>query len=415
LSPLPFEGVDTSKQTVSSLPGGASSRRSAATDESLEAALADAHRHLHDQVVRAVLEATPELAFAAAIDALVKFAAARPHTAQLLMGEAMGGGRAAQQQRAEGIAEIAEMVERAYQVAPAQMLAPDMPTASVIGGVYRLLDSMLLGEEPLKVRLSDELGKWLASYTRPLAQHRWRSLRPLSPPPVLPTSPSAVKLSAPDTGRDESEARSENELAESERRRILLAAAEVTAQGYDAASVAAISAAAGIDEPTFHRYFQDKRAAFRAIHELHYQQVMTSAAAAFFAGESWPERVWLAGAAFASYMQANPALLRATLVEGYSGGAPTIQRGEDIVNAFTIFLQEGYQHLDGRERPSRLARAAIGATIFEIGYDGARLSLEPEITGLLAHAIYVCLAPFLGPDATDEFIDARLRASGTST
>jgi len=201
------------------------------------------------------------------------------------------------------------------------------------------------------------------------------------------------------------------EAAADERRRILLAAAEVTAQGYEAASVAAICAAAGIDEPTFYRYFSDKRAAFRAVHEFHYQQVMATAAGAFFSGERWPERVWRAGAAFAEYMQANPALLRATLVEGYAGGPPTLQRGEDIVAAFTIFLQEGYQHLDGRDRPTRLALAAVGATIFEIGYDGARTGPEPDIVGLLPPAIYVCLTPFLGPDAADALIDAHLSPS----
>ncbi|HEY4812130.1 MAG TPA: helix-turn-helix domain-containing protein [Solirubrobacteraceae bacterium] len=405
--------MDTSKHTLSSLPESDDSGPSAATENSLETALADAHRHLHDQVVRAVLDATPELALAAMIDALVQFAAARPHTAQLLMGEAMGGGPGSQQLRAEGIAEIAEMIERAYRFAPAQTLAPDLPAVSVIGGVYRLLDSMLHGEEPLKLQLGDELAKWLTSYRRPLTQHRWRSLRPLSPT-VLPRSPCAGGPAAHVTSPVEatpvdSNGASAEELAAHERQRILLAAAEVTAQGYDAASVAAICEAAGIDEPTFHRYFSDKRAAFRAVHELHYQQVMSTAAGAFFSGKSWPDRVWLAGAAFASYMQANPALLRATLVEGYAGGAPTLQRGEDIVAAFTIFLQEGYQHLDGRDRPSRVALAAIGATIFEIGYEGARMGPEPAIAGLLAPAIYVCLAPFLGPDATDALIDARLR------
>ncbi|HTD07725.1 MAG TPA: TetR family transcriptional regulator [Solirubrobacteraceae bacterium] len=402
--------MDTSKHTLRSLPEGDESGQSAATGESLEAALTDAHRHLHDQVVRAILDAAPELALATAIDTLVRFAAARPHTAQLLVGEAMGGGSTSRQLRADGVAEIAGMIERAYRFAPAQTTAPDVPTVSVIGGVYRLLDSMLHGEEPLKVQLGEELAKWLASYTRPLAQHRWRALRPLSPALVLASSLSADGRSAPAVGPADSQNATADELAASERHRVLLAAAEVTARGYEAASVAAICAAAQIDEPTFYRYFSDKRAAFRAVHELHYQQVMTTAAGAFFSGESWSERVWLAGSAFASYMQANPALLRATLVEGYAGGPPTLQRGEDIVTAFTIFLQEGYQHLDGRERPSRLALAAIGATIFEIGYEGARTSLEPEIAGLMPHAIYVCLAPFLGPEATDAFIDARLRA-----
>jgi AcrR family transcriptional regulator len=399
--------VDIPKHAVNSLPAGQGGAQVATTPESLQAALIDVHRQLHDQVVRAVLDAVPEQAFAAAISVLVQFAAARPHSAQLLMGEAMGGGPALQQLRAEGIAEIVEMVERAYRFAPERTLAPDLPTAGVIGGVYRLLDSMLHGEEPLRVQLSDELRKWLESYTRPLAEHRWRSVQPLPPTLVLPIS-AAIQPSAPGPGSANPESGSEDALEAIERQRILLAAAEVTAQGYDAASVAAICAAAGIDEPAFYRHFDDKRAAFRAVHELHYRQVMQGAAGAFFSGGSWPERVWLAGAAFAAYMQANPALLRATLVEGYAGGAPTQQRGEDIVAAFTIFLQEGYQHLDDRERPSRLALVAIGATIFEIGYDGARVSPEPEIAGLLPHGAYMCLAPFLGPDAADEFIDARL-------
>jgi AcrR family transcriptional regulator len=343
----------------------------------------------------------------AAIAALVQFAAARPHTAQLLMGEALGGGPTAQQLRTEGIAEIAEMIERAYRTAPEDTPAPDVPSVGVIGGVYRLLDSMLHGEEPLKVELSDELATWLASYTRPLAQHRRRSFGSLSSRTV-PTAVRARLSAPPKANQAETASLSDEELTAKERRRTLVAAAEVTARGYEAASVAAICTAAAIDEPTFHRYFRDKRAAFRAVHELHYQQAMSRAAAAFFSGESWPERVWLAGAAFADYMQANPTLLRATLVEGYAGGPPTLQRGEDIVAAFTIFLQEGYQHLDGRERPSRLALAAIGATIFEIGYEGARVGLEPEIVGLLAPASYVCLAPFLGPEATDKLIDAQL-------
>jgi len=58
-----------------------------------------------------VLDAAPELTLATAIDTLVRFAAARPHTAQLLVGEAMGGGSTSRQLRADGIAEIAEMIE----------------------------------------------------------------------------------------------------------------------------------------------------------------------------------------------------------------------------------------------------------------------------------------------------------------
>ena len=185
--------------------------------------------------------------------------------------------------------------------------------------------------------------------------------------------------------------------------------AEVTARaGYGGASEASISAAAGIDEATFHRHFPEKRAAFRAAHELHYRQAMTSAAGAFFAGESWPQRIWLAGAAFAGYMQANPALLRASLVEGYAGGPPTLQRGEDIVAAFTIFLQEGYQAARHERPPSRVAVEAIAATGFEIVYRQLRGGGEAPARSLVAQLAWLSLAPFLGGERTNALIEAKL-------
>jgi hypothetical protein len=68
-------------------------------------------------------------------------------------------------------------------------------------------------------------------------------------------------------------------------------------------------------------------------------------------------------------------------------------------------MQEGYKHAT---EPPPITCDALAATIFEIGYRYARrrrMELLPRVT---PHAAYLVLAPFLGPERTNEFIDAKL-------
>jgi hypothetical protein len=96
-------------------------------------------------------------------------------------------------------------------------------------------------------------------------------------------------------------------------------------------------------------------------------------------------------------------------VEAYAVGSRGIQRVEDSHVAFTIFLQEGYRYQSETDTPpSRLALEAIIITIFEIVYLQTRASATPETVGLLAHFVYLSLAPFIGTSAADQFIDEKL-------
>ena len=61
--------------------------------------------------------------------------------------------------------------------------------------------------------------------------------------------------------------------------------------------------------------------------------------------------------------------------------------------------------------PPQLALEAIMTTIFEIIYLQTRASATPETARVLAHLVHLCLVPFLGSEAANKFIDARLAAS----
>ncbi len=369
-------------------------------------ALADVQQRLLAEARAAIAAAAPEDALTAAVGAMVAFAAASPGQAQFLMKEALAGGPPALAARDAGVGELAKLIEAALRRAPGDAPIPDVPLAAVIGAVQRLLAMRLRRGERLLAGVLEDLQDWLARYAKPACEHRWRVLRPLPQPARSPyLAPSALRPPPPlGPGRPRL---SEEEVLEIHRQRIMFATAlAVRERGYTAVTVAEITKLASVDGRAFYRNFKDKQEAFSAIHELGFQFLMAATATAFFAGQSWPERIWEAFRAAAQSIDETPAFAHVAFVEAYAVGPQAIQRVEDSRMAFTIFLQEGYGELaDGVAPPPRLALEAIVATIFEIVYLRARSSAKPRVAGLLGHAVHMCLVPFTGSDAAEDFLE----------
>jgi hypothetical protein len=53
---------------------------------------------------------------------------------------------------------------------------------------------------------------------------------------------------------------------------------------------------------------------------------------------------------------------------------------------------------------------AIAMTVFELAYEHARGSCPAELSGLLGHVAFICLAPFLGANETNAFIAGKTRS-----
>jgi AcrR family transcriptional regulator len=372
------------------------------------AALHAAQQQLLAHVREAVGREPPEHAMAAALRALVAFADDQPEVARFVMNEPMVCAGPALDARDEWVAEIAQLVEEAHERVPPTVAIPDFSSRLLIGGIDRQLAFHLRSGEPVGALLEDLLD-WMRRYEVPAGEHRWRPLQPLTPPLPSPYL-EAIQLRAPAAGRRGRGRLSAQQLAESNRRRILLAAAQLSAStGYNATTVADICELAEIDARALRRQFADKQEVFAAVHELHFQSIVAVTTRAFFSGESWPERVWEAGRAFAQSIEHNPHLAHVSFVEYYAAGPTGVQRNSELLLAFTVFLQEGYQYMPSDSPPSRVALAAIAATNFEAIYQRVRASPELGLPGLLAHAVFLELAPFLGVSETNRFIDEQLR------
>lgn len=385
-------------------------------EDCLLAAMADVQPGLLACVRRAVEDETPDRALRAAIRGMVAFAQAEPARARLAMNESMVCAGRALDARDEAMAQIAQVVEDAHTQVPASTAIPDLSSRTAIGGVERRLAYYLRAGEPAGELLEDLLA-WVRHYEVPAGEHRWRSLAPIGPPP--PASPFGEEIQLRPTSvpaRNRGGARRSTEaITESHRRRILLAAAQLAvSKGYNATTIVEIGELAEVSDRELRRLFAGKQAVFAAVHELHFQSIVALTTRAFVAGESWPDRVWEAGRAFAQSLEHNPSLAHVSFVEYHAAGATGVRRNSELVLAFTVFLQEGYQFSPSSSPPSRIALTAIAATNFELVYQRVRAGGELGLREVLPHAVFLGLSPFLGPAEANRFIDGRLRGARVS-
>ena len=372
------------------------------------------HAELADLLVaevrRAIAVEPPERAVQATIRRLVELAEAFPDRAALLVNETMSGGLQALDAHDALIDRMVALVEAADEHVPPDVSSPDLPVRTALGaGRWLLALALRRGERDLCL-LADELIEWVGLYGRPRGEHRWRALDPALQTPRSPHAAPLTLTPPPSLSRGRPR-QPAAETARNQRERILYATAKLSvSDGYNNTTVAAITAAAGVDRRVFYKHFRDRQQAFLAIHELAIQHVMTLAAAAFFSAEEWPERVWAAMLATTQFEAAHPVVSYLGHVESHALGAPAIQRIDDSRAAFTIFLQEGSRYTESP--PSRTAMEAVAGAVFEIGYQQAREGRIEEISRLAPHAAYLALAPFMGPARASEFVDAKLAETG---
>ncbi len=366
-------------------------------------------------------------ALRAALAALVEFARTEPELARFAMSESLGGGPKALAARDATLAAIVKAVEQAHRGAgtkaerarkgagaQAGRAAPDVPLWLAIGTACRVLASRLRRDVPMSSALREELAAWIEAYARPADEPRWRK-SPLGPAPKSSPYVPENGMRAPlPLGRGRPRI-SEEEVAENHRQRLLFAAAALAGeQGYAATTIAQIAKRASLDRRVFYTHFKDKRHIYAAVYDFGFQHLLAVTAGAFFAGGSWPERIWEGTRGLTQFLERNPAFAHVGFVEVYAIGPGAAQRLEDSVSAFTVFLQEGYRYeREPRAQPlPQLAVEAIATSFVELVYHQARASRKPRLRGLLGLLAFVCLAPFLGEVRAVEFVEERLQAEG---
>lgn len=332
-----------------------------------------------------------------------------PNGSRVLFIESMAGGPGMLEERRWVLEEFDQRAQTFLDNTPAGGNALDLPVDALVGAVRSIVSRHLrTNAEDQLPGLAGELLAWIGSYAVPAGQTRWstgahalladtRSKRAQPPNPPVRTPQRLPR------GRHGLPA---GVVARSQRTRIIYATAEVMmAKGYTNATVTDIVAAAGVARDVFYEHFRDKHHAFMEAQQHPTQHILDTCAAAYFAADTWPERVWHGLRTLIELIVENPAISHLRLVECYVAGPEAIRRAEEITRSFTIFLEEGYRYRPQARELPHLCSQAISGAVFEI----IRLHIaHGDTAGLARHLpqlTYIAIAPFTGADEAVELLE----------
>lgn len=383
-------------------------------DACLLAALGAINETLAVDAAAAMDHADPSRAAIAVADAVIDFCHAEPTAARVWLIESLAGAPGTLDARDDGIDALGRLIDQAHESASPDAVVPDIGGSVIVGGLYRLLGTNLRQGEPMAM-IRHGVHQWIESYGVPSRATRWTKLSssydadgdatPSKEPPFGARPGHRSVMSFP-----------ERDPSEYHRDRIFFAAAQLTAtKRPDEIALADIAKQAGVGYRRLIALFQSKEGIFAGLHQLGYLRTLAATFGGYLSRDSWPDRVWAAGDAYTRYVGGNPALARVGFLVPYAAGPRSARHMDQVLKAFTVFIQEGYSYVPRTEAPpSDVVPMAIAATIFDMGYRKCRADKSAELPALLPQAFYVAVAPFLGPEEAGGLIKTKLAEQQTA-
>lgn len=340
---------------------------------------------------------------------------ADPAAARVVLVESLAAGATVRAEHERLLDSIERSIDAYLEARAAEgTLWLEIPARSLLGGVGSVIAIRVFqGEAGRLTDLLDDLEVWLCSYAIPHRSRRnrdsWEGLgRDIRPPASPEPSPLDQRLPR---GRA---ALPPAAVAGEQRQRVLAAVARVASEkGYDAMTVADIVAVSGIGREAFYEHFRGKEGAFLAAQSHALETSLAMAASKFFGEEPWRERVWNAAMPMLEYIASVPDLAALDFIESYTAGTAAIRRSFESRMAYTLFLEEGYRQRPEAERLPRLCSEAVAGAILELLRRRTVEGGAAKVCDLAPHAVYVALAPFIGPVAALELVEGKVATPTT--
>jgi AcrR family transcriptional regulator len=324
----------------------------------------------------------------AACKALLDDVAENPKGPHLVLVDALGVGPPARERMQLANLTFERLVGSAFQMAPDSVGFPRLMSRAIVGGVRQVVFMRMLNQRERELyALTDEVLDWIESYRIPAAARLG----------VPAAASNAHELPAPAAflARDD------------KRARVLGSVVHLTLdEGYSHLTDPQIAQFAGVSTEAFHKQFASKEECFLAVLDEFVREALDSVSGSFNEIDSWPEGVYRSMAAFVEYLVAHEALLRIAFIDLFEVGPGIVGRMTRSVDGFTKFLTE---HGPEPRRGPNVAGEAITGALWAIisGYvAGGRLARLPC---LVDHLTFTVLAPYIGPKAAVESIQAARR------
>lgn len=321
----------------------------------------------------------------AAVKALLDEAAESPKGPRLVLVDALGiGPKARERMQLAGLT-FERLVGGAFQVAPDGVGFPRLTSRGIVGGIRHVVFVRMVEQRERELyTLTDEVLDWIESYRTPAVVR----LGVLAPPKPTHAPPTPAAFLATDD----------------KRARVLGSVVHLTLdEGYATLTDPQIAQFAGVSTEAFHKQFPSKEACFLAVLDEFVQEALDSVTPTFEQADSWPLGVYRAVKAFVDYLVEHQALLRIAFIDLFEVGPAMVGRLTRSVDCFAELLTENAP--PPRRGPAIAVEAITGALWAMISGYVAHNRIT-RLPCMVDHLAFTVLAPYLGPKAAIEEIEA---------
>jgi AcrR family transcriptional regulator len=322
-----------------------------------------------------------------ACQAFVEDACRNVKSSRLVLIEGLGLGVKSRERLMRSAVAFERVLADGFRAAPDGVQLPPLgPKAIVGGGRYMMFDRLRTDRAAELPMLTDELLDWISAYRSPAA----RIGVSRTPPPHCPAEPARFLES------------------DEKRARVLGAVVHLTLdEGYQELTDPQIAQFAGMSTESFHKYFPSKRECFLAALEEFVDETIEVIKAAAGRANSWPEAAYLGVKAGIEHFVVHPGLTRMAFEDLFEVGPAVTDSIGLSLGKLASMLQESSP--EPRRAPLLAHEAVVGAMWAIVGNYAVRKRVR-YLPSLTDHLAFLVLAPYVGPKAAGQTIDATRRS-----
>jgi AcrR family transcriptional regulator len=183
---------------------------------------------------------------------------------------------------------------------------------------------------------------------------------------------------------------------------------EVGSRGYDATSVRTVLDRTGLYRQAFYDNFADKESCYLAALDAGLAKLEALVAAAAASEETWRGQLRAGLGALLDYLDAEPDIGRALIVEVHTVGREALARRGEAMRKATDFVDLARREAGEAESPPRIAAEGVVAGIHAVVHSRLSTGATYGFRKLLPEFMYFAVLPYFGPEAaTEEMTAAR--------
>jgi AcrR family transcriptional regulator len=189
---------------------------------------------------------------------------------------------------------------------------------------------------------------------------------------------------------------SRERFLEMQRARIMEAAVQAVSQrGFRGATIEAVVASAGVSRSTFYEVFDDFDACFLAVLDSGMRRSIVLMSEAYDRGASWQEKMLAGLAALLAFLDSEPLLARACLVEALAAGPSALEYRARELELLKHMVDAALARAPGGHQTSPLTAEAVVASVVGILHARLITGEAPPFLDMLGSLAALVIGPYV--------------------